>query len=231
MPRIHQHRIAFDDEDLDWFIACYGDTPWAVYIDRMDEVVTHDEQSAGDDPAGDPFTEQTAREYLAEMDRRFGPGSPMDLGSPLYAVALHYGLPAFRSRDGQDAIKGGEPMADTVHGHSFDCAPPRNVFNPADCDCGFTYAEEERAQADLDAMIPWAVYVLGPNVLLVAQGQDIGGFEPCGPPFTEDTARSHAAGINAVTARVNAEDPSPFSPVVHAVVLHHGAPVAETAGA
>jgi hypothetical protein len=79
------------------------------------------------------------------------------------------------------------------------------------------------------AEIEWSVYVTGPNVNLVAQGQDIDDFEPCGPPFTEETAKEHATALNEVVARMRAEKPSPFNPVVRAVVLHHGQPAAERA--
>ena len=51
--------------------------------------------------------------------------------------------------------------------------------------------------------------------------------DTAGTPFTEETAHTHADGINAAMASADARDPSPFNPVVRAVVLHHGVPVAE----
>lgn len=208
MTAIANGTIAFDADELAWFIAQYGQTEWAVYTAGIDEVVTHTKQGPGEDLAGDPFTEESVREYLTELNRRFGPGSPMDLGHPLYAVALHWGMPAFGS-----------------HEHSYPVQPPHgSLAHPGNCECGSPYSEvEEKLAADM-AAVEWAVYVVGPNAHLVAQGQDIDDFEPSGPPFTEQTARGHAAAINAAVAEMEAQDPSPFNPVVRAVVLHYGEP-------
>lgn len=125
MPQITNGAIAFEPDYLDWFTEQYGTTEWAVYTAGIDEVVTHDRQNVGEDPAGEAFTEESARKYLAEMNARFGPGSPMDRetsGDPLYAVALHYGKPAFGS-----------------HEHSFE-----------DCVCG-TPAIELLAELEAEA--------------------------------------------------------------------------------
>lgn len=213
--------IVFDDEELAWFAENYGDTAWCAYFAGMDETTTHDRQYPGEgtdpdvDQCGEPFTEETVRAYLADFNSRFGPGSPMDreVHKSSYAVALHYGKPAFRS-----------------HEHSYPINPPGGtVFNPGDCACGHTWAEAEKALAEEMAQIEWSVYVPGPNVNLVAQGQDIDDFEPCGAPFTEDTAKAHAAALNEAVDRMVAADPSPFWPQSRAVVLHFGQPVDETA--
>ncbi len=214
MTAIVNGAIVFDQDELDWFVEHYGTTEWAVYAAGIDETTTHDMQNPGDDPWGEPFTEASARAYLAEMDARFGPGSPMDLelpGDPLFAVALHYGVPAFGS-----------------HQHSYPVQPPSGTMSaPGNCLCGHPYADVEAALADEMAAIPWSVYVTGPNVNLVAQGQDIDDFDPCGPPFTEDTTKAHAAELNKFFARIKAENPSPFDATMSAVVLHHGQPIAD----
>lgn len=131
MPQITNGVIVFEQDYLGWFAEDYGQTEWAVYIAGMDEVVTHDRQGAGngsdpeDEPEGDPFTAVTAAAYMAEMDARFGPGSPWDLGKPLYAVALHHGKPMFGS-----------------HRHEFPVeAPHGTVDRPGDCACGMPAAE------------------------------------------------------------------------------------------
>ena len=124
MTRITDGEIVFDPDELAWFADNYGGTDWIVYVAGMDEIFTHDKQGPGEDPAGDPFTEATAHEYLHELDRRFGPGSPMDLGDPLYATALHHGGPAFGS-----------------HRHSHSCEPPHGtVQEPGKCACGRPYS-------------------------------------------------------------------------------------------
>jgi hypothetical protein len=209
MTAIANGTITFDQDELDWFTENYGTTEWAVYAAGVDETITHDMQGPGDDPHGNPFTEASARKYLAEMNARFGPGSPMDRecpGDPLYAVALHHGVPTFGS-----------------HEHSYPVQPPNGSFaHPGDCECGAPYADAERAWGDELAAVEWAVYITGPNVLHLAA-------HPTGPPFTEDTARIHADGINTEIARMSAAKPSPYNPVVHAVVLHHGVPVTDAA--
>jgi len=216
MTTITNGAIVFDEDELAWFAENYGTTEWSVYFHGMDEIVTHDQHYPGDEVDGEAFTEESVRAYLADFDGAFGPGSPMDreVHKSNYAVALHYGKPAFGS-----------------HAHSYPINPPGGtVFNPGDCACGHTWAEAEKALAEEMAKIEWSVYVPGPNVNLVAQGQDIDDFEPCGPPFTEDTAKAHALALNDAVDRMVAADPSPFWPQSRAVVLHFGQPV-ETAGA
>jgi hypothetical protein len=136
MTEIVNGAIVFDQDELNWLAEEYGTTEWAVYTAGIDETITHDRQGVGngydpdDEPDGDPFTEQSAREYLAEMNSRFGPGSPMDLGDPLYAVALRFGVPAFGS-----------------HEHSWPIQPPNgSFFKPGDCVCGMSYVEEAVTQ-------------------------------------------------------------------------------------
>lgn len=127
MTRITDGEIAFDPDELTWFADNYGTTDWIVYVAGMDEILTHDKQGPGEDPAGNPFTEATAHEYLHEMDRRFGPGSPMDLGDPLYAVALHHGVPAFGS-----------------HRHSRPVQPANGAVQElGDCVCGWPSSAAE----------------------------------------------------------------------------------------
>lgn len=122
MTNITNGAITFDADELAWWAENYGTVEWAVYIAGMDEIVTHDRQGAGNgnEPEGEPFTAITAAAYLAEMDARFGPGAPWDLGDPLYAVALNYGRPAFGS-----------------HKHAFPVeAPHGSVDRPGSCACG-----------------------------------------------------------------------------------------------
>jgi hypothetical protein len=222
MTEITNGAITFDANELAWFAENYGGTAWCAYFEGMDEITTHDRQYPGDgdgddgNPEGEPFTEETIRAYLAEFDSRFGPGSPLavELQSPSYAIALHYGKPAFGS-----------------HEHGYAINPPGgSTARPGDCACGHTWAEAEKVLDAEMAEIEWSVYVAGPNVNLVAQGQGVLNFVPTGPPHTEATAKEHAAAINEFMARVDAENPSPFNPVIRAVVLHHGQPVDETAG-
>lgn len=99
MSRIINGTVIPDPDELDWFFNQYGDVEWAVYFPGMDEVTTHDRHYPGDEVKGEPFTEETVRAYLADFDGRFGPGSPMarEVHEPSYAVALHYGKPAFGS--------------------------------------------------------------------------------------------------------------------------------------
>jgi len=96
---IFNDTIVFDADELAWFVEDYGTTEWAVYFPGMDEITTHDRHYPGDEVAGESFTEETVRAYLAEFDGRFGPGSllAVELNSPSYAVALHYGVPTFGS--------------------------------------------------------------------------------------------------------------------------------------
>jgi len=99
--------ITLDPANLAWFVEDYGTTEWCVYFPGMDEITAHDRHYPGNgtDPAvddvGKPFTEETIRAYLAEFNARFGPGSPLavELQDPSYAVAVHYGKPAFWSHD------------------------------------------------------------------------------------------------------------------------------------
>lgn len=123
MTRIINGAIVFDQDELAWWAENYGTTEWVVYFAGMDEITTHDRHYPGDEIAGEPFTATTAAAYLAEFDRRFGPGSPMDLelpGDPGYAVALHHGRPAFGS-----------------HKHAFPVeAPHGSVDRPGSCACG-----------------------------------------------------------------------------------------------
>jgi hypothetical protein len=208
MTTIVNGEIAFDQSELDWFADNYSTTDWIVYVAGMDEIFTHDKQGPGEDPAGDLFTEATAHEHLHELDRRFGPGSPMDLGDPLYAVAMHHGVPAFGS-----------------HRHSHPCQPPHGtVWMPGDCVCGRPYwPVEAQLEAEM-AAVEWSVYVTGPNSWFARQPM-----EHAGPPFTEDAAREYAMKLNEFFARLDAENPSPFNPVMRAVVLHRGQPFDETA--
>jgi len=101
MTQIINGAIVFGADELAWFAEDYGTTEWCVYFPGMDEITTHDRHYPGDEVDGEPFTEETIRAYLAEFDGRFGPGSPLalEVHSPSYAVALHYGKPAFWSHD------------------------------------------------------------------------------------------------------------------------------------
>lgn len=131
MPRITNGTITLDQAELTWFAENYGDTAWCVYFPGMDEVTTHDRHYPGDEVKGEPFTEETVRAYLAEFDGRFGPGSPMarEVHESSYAVALHYGKPAFGS-----------------HEHRYSFLPPDGTFDkPGDCACGATYADHVKA--------------------------------------------------------------------------------------
>jgi hypothetical protein len=219
MTTIVNGAIVFDQAELDWFAENYGTTEWAVYAAGVDETITHDMQNPGDDPHGSPFAEASARAYLAEMDARFGPGSPMDRecpGDPLYTVALHHGVPAFGS-----------------HEHSYPVQPPDgSLAHPGDCECGATYADEQKEQdriaAEELAAVEWAVFVFGPDVHLVTQGQDTDDDESAGAPFDESSAWHRAKGLNAGFARLDAANPSPHNLAARAVVLHHGVPVDET---
>lgn len=199
MPQITNGTITFEQDYLDWFTEEYGGTEWAVYVAGMDEVVTHDRQNTGDDPDGDPFTKATAREYLAEMNVRFGPGSPMDRetsGDPLYAVALHWGVPEIQS-----------------HEHSYPIQPPHGSFaKPGNCACGSPYADVEAAQQREIAAVEWAVQVVGLGVLARPDNN------PAYPLFTEETARQYAAWVNAEMAWL------PHDEANAAVVLHYGVP-------
>jgi hypothetical protein len=51
----------FSAEDLTWFKAEYGETPWMAYVHGMDECF---ERRNEDD---EPFTEDTVRKYAADM--------------------------------------------------------------------------------------------------------------------------------------------------------------------
>lgn len=93
MTKIVNNAVVFDCEELAWFAEQYGAIEWIVYTAGMDEIATHDKQAPGEEPQGEPYTEETARAHVAWTAKHFGPGSPMDMGSPLYAVALHYGVP------------------------------------------------------------------------------------------------------------------------------------------
>lgn len=132
MTAITNGAIVFDADELAWWAENYGGTEWVVYFAGMDEITTHDRHYPGDEVKGEPFTATTAAAYLAEFDRRFGPGSPMDLelpGEPGYAVALHHGVPAFGS-----------------HKHAYPVEPPHgSVDRPGDCACGLKRARAEVA--------------------------------------------------------------------------------------
>lgn len=134
MPQISNGTIALDQAELTWFAENYGNTAWCVYFPGMDEITTHDRHYPGDEVAGEPFTATTAAAYMAEFDRRFGPGSPMDRelpGDPGYAVALNYGRPAFGS-----------------HRHAFPVeAPHGSVDRPGSCACGMPAAEAKAETA------------------------------------------------------------------------------------
>lgn len=208
MPQITNGTITFEQDYLDWFTEQYGATEWAVYVAGIDEVYTHDKQGSGTDVDGEPFTFETVKDYLLELERRFGPGSPMDLGDPLYAVALRNGVPSFGS-----------------HRHMHPTQSPRgSVFRPGSCACGDPWdVEVEQLVESADTEVEWSVFVVGPMANLVAEGQDIDDDEPTGPPFTRKSAEVHATVLNELFARWEAEKPSPPSPVMTAVVLHHGA--------
>lgn len=211
MPQITNGTITFEQDYLDWFTERYGATEWAVYVAGVDEVVTHDMQNTGDEPHGEPFTEDSAREYLAEMNARFGPGSPMDLatsGDPLYAVALHYGVPAFGSHD-----------------HRYSFLPPDGTFDkPGDCACGATYADHVKALDDRVAATEWAVWVAGLGVL-TRQDIELDDDDPANPPFTEESARQYAAWVKTEMAPIRRGEAN------GAVVLHYGVPEAAEAKA
>lgn len=211
MTSISNGAITFDPDELAWWVENYGDTEWIVYVAGMDEIVTHDKQGPGDELAGDPLTFETARDFLAEFDRRFGPGSPMDRelpGDPGYAVVLRNGVPSFES-----------------HRHTYPTLPPHgSVFRPGDCACGETWAVDiEQLVESVDAEVEWSVFVVGPMANLVAEGQDIDDDEPTGAPFTRESATAHATAMNEMFVRWDAEKPSPFSPGMTAVVLRRGA--------
>jgi hypothetical protein len=214
MTQITNGAIVFDAEELAWFAENYADTAWCVYVAGMDEIVTHDKQGPGDDPAGDPLTFATARDFLAEFDRRFGPGSPMDRelpGDPGYAVALRNGVPSFGS-----------------HRHTYPTLPPHgSVFRPGDCACGDPWdVEIGQLVESVDTEIEWSVFVVGPMANLVAENQDIDD-EPVGTPFTKETATARATELNEAFARWEADKPSPFNPLMVAMVLRCGQPVVE----
>lgn len=204
MTTITNGAIVFDADELTWFADNYGGTEWIVYFHGMDEITTHDRHYPGDDVAGEPFTEETVRAYLAEFDSRFGPGSPMDRelpGDPGYAVALHYGVPAFGS-----------------HEHSYAINPPGgSIARPGDCACGHTWAEAEKRQAEELAAhlaeVEWAVWVAGLGVLTRHDNN------PANPPFTEDAAREFANFANAEMQWIRRDGPN------QAVLLHYGQPV------
>lgn len=128
--------VVLDQAELRWFIDHYGSTPWAAFVGGICAVVTHDRQELFGDPEGDPFTEGTARTYLADLDARYGPPSPPCLRlpnglmhrDPLYAVALHYGKPAFGS-----------------HEHAWVAADGTDEHG--DCVCGVAYADIETQSA------------------------------------------------------------------------------------
>lgn len=204
MPQITNGTTAFDPDELDWFFNQYGTTEWAVYFPGMDEVTTRNRHYPGDEVKGEPFTVETVRAYLAEFDARFGPGSPMarEVHEPSYAVALHYGKPAFGS-----------------HQHSYPVQPPNgSLAHPGNCACGAPYADVEAEQQRKIAVFEWAVHVAGVGVLARPDNN------PAHPLFTEETARQYAAWANTEMAWLRRDEPNA------AVVLHYGVPV-EMAGA
>jgi hypothetical protein len=206
MPQITNGTITFEQDYLNWFTEQYGLTEWAVYVAGIDEVYTNDKQGPGTDVDGEPFTFETIKDYLIELERRFGPGSPMDLGDPLYAVALRNGVPSFES-----------------HRHTYSTLPPRgSVFQPGNCACGNAWAEVGQYLEPQGAESEWSVFVVGPMTNLVAEGQEVEGVEPTGPAFSRGTATAHATALNEMFARLHADNPSPFDPLMLAVVLHCG---------
>jgi hypothetical protein len=214
MTTITNGAIVFDPDELAWWAEDYGDTDWIVYVAGMDEIVTHDKQGPGDDPAGDPFTFETARDWMAEFDRRFGPGSPMDreVHKPSYAVVLRNGVPSFGS-----------------HRHAYPTLPPHgSAFRPGDCPCGHAWAEVAQFLEPQGAETGWSVFVVGPMTNRAGEIQDTDG-RPTWVSFTRESAEAHAVSLNEAFARWDADKPSPFNPLMLAVVLHHGRMVDETA--
>lgn len=210
MTTIINGAIAFDADELAWFAKNYGTTEWVIYAAGIDEIITHDQQDAGDLPAGNPLTEVSAREYLTKLDAQFGPGSPADRlfpGDPCYAIALHYGKPAFGSHE---------------HGHTV--LPPAGTWKkPSDCVCGRTWAEAEKQQAEELAKVEWAVYVAGLGTL-IRQDIELEDDDPENLPWTEDAARKFVEFANGEMQQIHRTAPN------QAVLLHYGQPV-ETAGA
>lgn len=92
-------------------------------------------------------------------------------------------------------------------------------------------ADDLKWFAEYFADVPWAVYVYGMDEVHTGQDPDLSDDDPANPPHTEESARRYATDIDEITARWQAERPSPFNPVVRAVVLHNGVPAEETAGA
>lgn len=221
MTEIINGTITFDPDELAWWAENYGTTEWAIYFHGMDEIITHDKQYPGDglaDDYGNPLTFETARDRLVEFDRRFGPGSPMDRelpGGPGYAVVLRNGVPSFES-----------------HRHTFPTqAPHGSVFRPGACPCGAPWPFEINELVEsADTDVEWSVFVVGPMTNLVTADQEIESASPAGPAFTKETAEAHATKLNEVFARFEAEKPSPFNPLIVAVVLHHGVLEAAEAG-
>jgi hypothetical protein len=210
MTQIINGAIVFDAEELAWFAENYGDVEWIAYFAGMDEITTHDRHYPGDEVKGEPFTEETVRTYLAEFDGRFGPGSPLaiELQDPSYAIALHYGKPAFGS-----------------HEHGYAINPPGGSFaKPGDCACGHTWAEAEKRQAAELAEVEWAVYVDGLGAL-TRQDIELPDEDPENPAWTEDTARKFVEFANGEMQQIHRTAPN------QAVLLHYGQPVDEAAGA
>jgi len=210
MTQIINGAIVFDADELAWFAENYGDTEWIAYFAGMDEITTHDRHYPGDEVDGEPFTEETVRAYLTEFDGRFGPGSPLalEVHSPSYAVALHYGKPAFGSHQ---------------RGHTV--LPPAGTWDkPSDCACGRTWAETEKQQAEELAKVEWAVYVAGLGTL-IRQDMELEDDDPENLPWTEDAARKFVKFANGEMQQIHRTGPN------QAVLLHYGQPVVETAGA
>ena len=216
MTSIINGAIVFDPDELAWWAEDYSDTEWIVYFAGMDEITTHDRHYPGNgtdpavDPVGDPFTKETVRAYLADFDSRFGPGSPLaiELQDPSYAIALHYGKPAFGSHQ---------------HGHTV--LPPAGTWDkPSDCACGRTWAEAEKQQAEELAKVEWAVYVAGLGTL-IRQDMELEDDDPENLPWTEDAARKFVEFANGEMQQIHRTAPN------QAVLLHYGQPVVETAGA
>lgn len=183
MTQIINGAIVFDADELAWWAENYGDTEWAVYFAGMNEITTHDRHYPGDEVKGEPFTKETVRAYLAEFDRRFGPGSPMDreVYEPSYAVALHHGVPAFGS-----------------HEHSF-----------GDCVCGTSAAAllvdfEAEAKRERESAAVWRrrAYQVG-NELILQKSPELA---PYLGEFTDEQTADAEAFIENTALRAQLAD-------------------------
>jgi hypothetical protein len=115
-------------------------------------------------------------------------------------------------------------MTDTAqHEHSFPCGPPRNWFNPGDCECGALYADAEQRWAEELAAVEWAVFVSGMG-LLTHENVALPDDDPDNAAFTEQSARAYADWVNTAMPPIFREGPQPT-----AAILHHGVPVTDEA--